>query len=126
MTDELKRLQEKATGMPTGYLDEKHIFQDRPHNPSISGQNWKLIFAGDDKVFDKEPSGISVAATLLAALDPDAPGFDNPIPKDCVCKNCEFGRFDGRFWTCIIEGPCPGPAPYGKEYVLVCRDKVVE
>ena len=139
MTDNkrLEALREKAEGMPTGYLDEKHIFHDGPHNPCISGENWKLIFDGSGTVADKEPSGLDVAESLLAALDKDAPvvkirhvDIDSRALGGTITM-CQ-GRCDLYNRCGYREGAVPGPdcpaikMPLGEdeEYILV-RRKVV-
>ena len=140
MTDNdkaIEALRARAEGMPTGYLDDKHVFQYDGLNYCISGNAWKLIFSGDEETVDKEPSGLDVAATLLSALDPDAVVVDDIGGTNGECWGCHLSDSTGHDGDNVVwctvglgegedgshnerPGPrCPGPAQPGKKWVLV-------
>ena len=112
MIDELKRLKERATGMG---LDGDDLYTCASIFSRLRG--------------DPGPDGIvRASATLLAALDKDAPAFRCP---DATFKECFENRHDTErcailplfaVGDCIMGKLC---VDEGYEIVLVCRDKVV-
>ena len=110
MTDELDRLKERAEGMGYGFVKREDVL-----NPVLpEGMDYLIVLwgLGDGTakiIFNKRC--LSTAHTLLAALDKDAPVVWPEEEDGMKWLNCDKDI---------------APAPDGKEWVLVLRDKVVK
>ena len=135
MDERIAALRAMAEGIPTGYLEDMHVFQRWDTNFCISGHAWKLIFDGSGETDDKEPSGLATAHRFLCSLKRGV-----TVPR--VCPNGECGGVydvscvfksscaeDGASCNLdfmirdedrdYIPGPdCPGPAPPGMHHEL--------
>ena len=125
--DEIKA---KAEAMGLKFIKGQDDFIGFEMNPLPS----HMSMPGDGPFFYCKPKDISIAASLLSLLDPDA-----PIGKSVLltCHLMDRKHIVQRIAD-LINRPLsehgaimyfdkrPGPAPDGMEWVLVCRPKVVE
>jgi hypothetical protein len=131
MSDLVAALQARAEGIPGLWCD----FSSNEYHFSLIGKGTRpWAFTG----WKDEPDSVSITATLLGALDPDAVvvdirQFDDDANNEKICDNfCALvpSRCSMSHPSFNLRGErspnelCPGPCDDDHEYVLVKRRKV--